>query len=182
LAHWSFQQPRALGYGNIFVPFRDFCFGSLGFVADHLGTLHLCEEPTPLTPLEGDIPSNGPLANFDTEVLAWHLKLMLRADPSASDMELVLFLLHNFFRQLSRGTLLSPPCSPRSQLSFILTNATGACARELPSARLPPSLVTKLVGMMGNGLTSFHDLLSDDDLLTEVSSIRDVLSPSYPML
>jgi hypothetical protein len=153
LAHWSFQQPRALGYGNIFVPFRDFCFGSLGFVADHLGTLHLCEEPTPLTPLEGDIPSNGPLANFDTEVLAWHLKLMLRADPSASDMELVLFL-----------------------------NATGACARELPSARLPPSLVTKLVGMMGNGLTSFHDLLSDDDLLTEVSSIRDVLSPSYPML
>jgi hypothetical protein len=54
--------------------------------------LHLHEEATPLTSLKGDTLSNGLLA----------------------DVDLVLFLLHNFFRQLSRGTPLSPPHSKNS--------------------------------------------------------------------
>jgi hypothetical protein len=39
-----------------------------------------------------------------------------------------------------------------------------------------PLLATKLVGMTGYGPASFHDLLSDDDPLTEGSSVGDVSS------
>jgi hypothetical protein len=61
-------------------------------------------------------------------------------------------------------------------------NAIGIHARELPRTMPLPLLATKLMGMTGYGPASFHDLLSDDDLLTEGSSIGDVSSLGCPVL
>jgi hypothetical protein len=49
--------PRAgLWAHRIFTPFQAFYFGSLDFVADHLGTLHPREEATPLMLLRETLP------------------------------------------------------------------------------------------------------------------------------
>jgi hypothetical protein len=45
-----------------------------------------------------------------------------------------------------------------------------------------PPLATEFAGMTGYSLASFHDLFSDDDLLSEGSSVGDVSSFGCPAL
>jgi hypothetical protein len=111
-----------------------------------------------------------------------HIELMLGANPLVSDVDLRLFSLRNIFHQLSGGTLLSPPRSTRGRSLFGLTNTASVYARELRRALPQPLPATELVHMTGYGLASFHDLFSDDDLLSKGSSISDLSPLGYPAL
>jgi hypothetical protein len=81
-----------------------------------------------------------------------------------SDVDLLLFLLRNIFRQLSGGTPLSPPRLLHGRFLFGLTNTAGVYARELWKIMSRPLLTIEFVGMTGYSPASFHDLFSDDDL------------------
>jgi hypothetical protein len=100
-------------------------------------------------------------------------------NPLASNVDLHLFSLRNFFHQLSGGTPLSPP---RGRSPLGLTNAASVYDKELRRAIPQPPPVTKFVGMTGYGPASFHDLFSDDDHLSEGSSVGNLLHLSCPTL
>ena len=82
---------------------------------------------------------------------------------------MVLFYLLNISGQLSGGTPLSPPRSPRGYSAFGLCNSASTYQRELRKIMSRSVPVTQLVGMTGHP-ASFHDLLCDEDPLSEASS------------
>jgi hypothetical protein len=66
----------------IFEPSQTFLFGSLDFVIDRLGILHLCEEALVTVPV-GGVPSIGSrtLGDFNDGALAFRSKPMLGSNP-----------------------------------------------------------------------------------------------------
>ena len=56
----------------VFEPSQAFLFGSLEFVADRLGVLHLCEETRDPTPVGGTSSINSRTRDFDDAASALH--------------------------------------------------------------------------------------------------------------
>ena len=93
----------------VFEPSQAFLFGSLDFIADRLGVLHLCEEAFVPAPI-GGAPSigSGTHDDFNDEASALHSEQTLCSNSAVSNVHAVIYLLFSIFCQLPGGTPLSP--------------------------------------------------------------------------
>ena len=94
----------------VFLPSQAFLFGSLDFIIDRLGILHLHEEA--LVPASiGGAPSigSGTLDDFNDKAPTLHSEQTLCSNPVVSNMHTVIYSLFTIFRRLSGGTPLSAP-------------------------------------------------------------------------
>jgi hypothetical protein len=82
-----------------FEPSQAFLFGSLDFIADRLGVLHLCEEAPVLALVEG-APSIGSRTHndFNVEASVLHFEQTLCSNPAVSNVHVVIYLLFSIFR------------------------------------------------------------------------------------
>ena len=165
----------------VFEPSQAFLFGSLDFVADWLGILHLHEEALVLTPV-GGAPSIGSRTpdDFNDEASALHSEQTLCSNPTVSNVHVVIYSLFTIFRRLSGGTPLSLPQPPFDRSPYGLVPPADAYARGLRKMLTPPPLTSEFVGMVGYAPDSFHDLM-DDEVESDGSSIGDVVAPSHPL-
>ena len=76
--------PVGMWVPPVFKPSQAFLLGSLDFIADRLGVLHLSEEALVLAPVEG-APSigSGIPDDFNDEALALHSEQTLCSNPTA---------------------------------------------------------------------------------------------------
>ena len=83
----------------VFEPSQAFLFGSLDFVADRLGILHLREEALVPTPV-GGAPSigSGTPDDFNDEAPVLHSKQTLCSNPAMSNVHVVIYLPFTIFR------------------------------------------------------------------------------------
>ena len=96
----------------VFEPSQAFLFGSLDFVADWLGVLHLCEEARDPAPIGGTSSIDSGTRDFDDAASALHSEQTLCSNPAVSNVHAVIYLLFSIFRRLPRET----PFSPMRQL------------------------------------------------------------------
>ena len=97
----------------VFEPSQAFLFGSLNFVADRLGVLHLREETLVPAPV-GGAPSigSGTHDDFNVEAPALHSGQTLCSNPAVSNVHAVIYLLFAIFLRFSGGTPLFLPQPP----------------------------------------------------------------------
>ena len=79
-------------------------------------------------------------------------------------------------RQLRGGPALAPPQSPPTPFVFGQANSANAYVRETRNAMREHRTVSRLVGVTEGYPDSVHDLLCDDECLSDASSTRD----NYP--
>ena len=104
--------PVGMWVPPVFKPSQAF-FGSLDFVADRLGVLHLREEALVPALVRG-APSIGSRTHddFNDEVPTFHSKQTLCSNPAMSNAHTVIYSLFTISHLLFEGTALSAPQTP----------------------------------------------------------------------
>ena len=102
--------PIGMRIPPIFEPSQTFLFGSLDFIADRLGVLHLHKEAT-IPVLDRGVPSvcSRTPNDFNDEVPALHSEQMLCSNSTVSNVHTVISSLFTIFHRFFGGTLLSLP-------------------------------------------------------------------------
>ena len=113
----------------VFEPSQAFLFGSLDFVANSLGVLHLHEEALVPAPVRG-APSigSGTHDDFDDEASALHSEQTLCSNSAVSNVHTVIYSLFTISHQLSGGTVFSAPQTPYDRFPYGLVSPMNACA------------------------------------------------------
>ena len=100
--------PARMQVPPIFEPPQAFLFGSLNFVADRLGVLHLREEAHVPAPVEGAPSVNSGTHGFDDVASTLLSEQTLCSNPAVSNIHAVIYLLFSIFCRLLGKTPLSP--------------------------------------------------------------------------
>ena len=100
--------PVGMWVPPVYEPSQAFLLGSMDFVVDRLGVLHLCEGAFVLAPV-GGAPSLSSRTHddFNDETPALHSEQTLCSNPTVSNMHTVIYSLFTISRRLSGGTVLS---------------------------------------------------------------------------
>ena len=124
--------PIGMGVPPISEPSQAFLFGSLDFVADRLGVLHLREEA--LAPASiGGAPSVGSRTrdDYNDEAFVLHSEQTLCSNPAVSNIHTVIYSLFTISRRLSGETVLTTPRTPYDRFPYGLASPVDACTRGL---------------------------------------------------
>ena len=172
--------PVGMWVPPVFEPSQAFLFGSLDFVADRLGILHLREE-APVLALVGGAPSTSTWTHddFNNAASALHSKQTLYSNPAVSNMRTVIYSLFTISHRSSRGTVSPTSQTPYDRFPYGLASSMDAYARGLQRILVPCPLASEFMGMAGYAPTVFHELL-DDEGESDGSSIGDVAPRHRP--
>ena len=120
--------PIGMRVPPVFQPSQAFLFGSLDFVVDRLGVLHLREEALVLAPI-GGAPSISSGKHDEAPTL--HSEQTLCSNPVVSNVHTVIYSLFTISCRLSGGTVLSAPQTPYDRFPYGLASPTDAYAQGL---------------------------------------------------
>ena len=115
--------PVGMWVSPVSKPSQAFLFGSLDFIADRLGVLHLREEALVPAPIRG-APSIGSRMHddFNNKAYALHSKQTLCSNPIVSNMHTVIYSLFTISRRLSGRTVLTTPRTPYDRFPYSLAS------------------------------------------------------------
>ena len=130
-AIFSMLPPVGMWVPPIFEPSQAFLFGSLDFVTDRLGILHLREETRNPAPIEETSSIDSGTHDFDGTASVLHSEQTLCSNPAVSNIHTVMYSLFSIFRRLPVGTPLSLTQPPYDQFPYGLASSADAYARGL---------------------------------------------------